>query len=213
MSVRPAARRRHPVKRRSRQRQYLAGADSLLSGWKLQDQSFEPTHTLDDGDVLQLGEGVTLRAVHTPGHASNHLCFLLQEEELLFTGDHLMQGSTVVINPPDGDMAVYIANLRRLLDIPLQWLAPGHGFLIDEPHAVVSKTIAHRLGREAKVLDGLQKLAAAAPVDETALVAEVYADTPKPLHAMALRSLRAHLQKLQAEGRATRHGDNWQAAA
>lgn len=183
-----------------------------------QDQSFQPTTVLNDGDVLQLGNdepggGVTLRAVHTPGHASNHLCFLLEEEQLLFTGDHLMQGSTVVINPPDGDMAVYIANLRRLLDIPLQWLAPGHGFLIDEPHAVVTKTIAHRLGREAKVLAGLQKLGSAAPVDEATLVAEVYADTPKALHAMALRSLRAHLHKLQAEGRARQQGDSWQAAA
>ena len=191
-----------------------------------QDQSFQPTTVLADGDVLHLGEGsgegsgersansVTLRAVHTPGHASNHLCFLLEEEQLLFTGDHLMQGSTVVINPPDGDMAVYIANLQRLLDIPLQWLAPGHGFLIDEPHAVVQKTVAHRLGREAKVLAGLQKLGSAAPVDEAALLAEVYADTPKPLHAMALRSLRAHLQKLQAEGRARLHGPTaWQAAA
>ncbi len=182
-----------------------------------QDQSFQPTTVLRDGDVLQLGDaaggGVTLRAVHTPGHASNHLCFLLEEEQLLFTGDHLMQGSTVVINPPDGDMAVYIANLHRLLDIPLQWLAPGHGFLIDEPHDVIRKTIAHRLGREAKVLAGLQKLGSAAPVDESALVAEVYADTPKPLHAMALRSLRAHLQKLQAEGRARQQGARWQAAA
>ena len=178
-----------------------------------QDASFQPSQVLNDGDVLNLGEGVTLRAIHTPGHASNHLCFLLEEEQLLFTGDHLMQGSTVVINPPDGDMAVYIANLRRLLDIPLQWLAPGHGFLIDEPHEVVKKTIAHRLGREAKVLAGLQKLGSATPVDEAALVAEVYADTPKPLHAMALRSLRAHLQKLQAEGRAQRLGDAWQVVA
>ena len=179
-----------------------------------QDQSFQPTTMLNDGDVLQLGDGVTLRAVHTPGHASNHLCFLLEEEQLLFTGDHLMQGSTVVINPPDGDMAVYIHNLRRLLDIPLQWLAPGHGFLIDEPHAVVQKTIAHRLGREAKVLAALHKLGNTAPVAESVLLAEVYADTPKPLHAMALRSLRAHLQKLQAEHRARLQGsDSWQALA
>ena len=179
-----------------------------------QDQSFQPTTVLNDGDVLQLGDGVTLRAVHTPGHASNHLCFLLEEEQLLFTGDHLMQGSTVVINPPDGDMAVYIHNLRRLLDIPLQWLAPGHGFLIDEPHAVVQKTIAHRLGREAKVLAALHKLGNTAPVAESVLLAEVYADTPKPLHAMALRSLRAHLQKLQAEHRARLQGsDSWQALA
>ena len=168
-----------------------------------QDTDFRPTHTLRDGDRLVLGEGVTLRVIHTPGHASNHLCYLLEEEKLLFTGDHLMQGSTVVINPPDGDMAVYIDSLRKLLVEDLAWLAPGHGFLIDEPHAVVHKTIAHRLGREAKVLAALQALAATAPVDESALLAAVYADTPKHLHAVALRSLRAHLIKLQADGRAT----------
>jgi len=170
-----------------------------------QDNDFEPTHTLADGDVLALGEGVTLRVLHTPGHASNHLCYLLEEERLLFTGDHLMQGSTVVINPPDGDMAVYLASLHKLLEYELEWLAPGHGFLIEHPHAVVRKTVAHRLGREAKVLAGLQKLAAAAPalpVEEDALLAEVYADTPKALHAVARRSLRAHLLKLVAEGRA-----------
>ena len=117
-----------------------------------QDSEFHPDHVLGDGERLQLGEGVTLRVIHTPGHASNHLCYLLEEEKLLFTGDHLMQGSTVVINPPDGDMAVYLASLRRLLDVELDWLAPGHGFLIDQPHAVVHKTIAHRLAREGKVL-------------------------------------------------------------
>ncbi len=165
-----------------------------------QDTDFLPQQVLADGDRLALGEGVTLRVIHTPGHASNHLCYLLEEERLLFTGDHLMQGSTVVINPPDGDMAVYIASLRRLLDEDLEWLAPGHGFLIDEPHAVVNKTIAHRLGREAKVLAALRALSADAPAAEAALVAAVYADTPAQLHAMALRSLRAHLIKLQGDG-------------
>jgi glyoxylase-like metal-dependent hydrolase (beta-lactamase superfamily II)/8-oxo-dGTP pyrophosphatase MutT (NUDIX family) len=162
-----------------------------------QDAGFAPDHVLADGDVLQLGDDATLRVVHTPGHASNHLCFLLEEEKLLFTGDHIMQGSTVVINPPDGDMAVYLASLKRLLDLELDWLAPGHGFLIDEPHAAVNKLVAHRLGREAKVLAALRALA---PVGEDALRDAVYADTPKHLHGVALRSLRAHLQKLQAEG-------------
>jgi glyoxylase-like metal-dependent hydrolase (beta-lactamase superfamily II)/8-oxo-dGTP pyrophosphatase MutT (NUDIX family) len=176
------------------------GRVALHPEW--QDSSFQPTHTLADGDRLVLGDGVTLRAVHTPGHASNHLCFLLEEEKLLFTGDHLMQGSTVVINPPDGDMAVYLQSLVRLLDLDLDWLAPGHGFLIDQPHQVVRKTVAHRLGREAKVLAALDQLARNAPADEATLLARVYADTPAHLHAMALRSLRAHLLKLAADGRA-----------
>ena len=172
-----------------------AGRVATYPEW--QDQTFQPDQVLADGERLQLGEGVTLRVIHTPGHASNHLCYLLEEEQLLFTGDHLMQGSTVVINPPDGDMAVYLASLKRLLDIPLQWMAPGHGFLIDEPHQVVHKTIAHRLAREAKVLAAVQ---AQGPADEQALLATVYADTPPKLHAMALRSLRAHLLKLHGDG-------------
>ena len=153
---------------------------------------------LADGDRLQLGEGVTLRAIHTPGHASNHLCYLLEEEKLLFTGDHLMQGSTVVINPPDGDMSLYLDSLHRLYAETLDWLAPGHGFLIDQPHQLVRQTIAHRLGREAKVLAATTALG---PADEAVLLAQVYADTPPRLHPVALRSLRAHLYKLQGEGR------------
>ncbi|OYU96660.1 MAG: NUDIX hydrolase [Burkholderiales bacterium PBB5] len=171
-----------------------------------QDTDFRPHHTLADGDVLALGEGVTLRAVHTPGHASNHLCFLLEEERLLFTGDHLMQGSTVVINPPDGDMAVYLASLRKLQALDLDWLAPGHGFLIDQPQAVVAKTIAHRLAREAKVLAAVQ---AQGPAGEDALLATVYADTPARLHAVALRSLRAHLHKLHDDGVVTAADGAW----
>jgi glyoxylase-like metal-dependent hydrolase (beta-lactamase superfamily II)/8-oxo-dGTP pyrophosphatase MutT (NUDIX family) len=162
-----------------------------------QDAAFAPDHVLVDSDRLSLGGDATLRVVHTPGHASNHLCFLLEQEKLLFTGDHIMQGSTVVINPPDGDMAVYLASLRRLLELDLEWLAPGHGFLIDEPHAAVNKLVAHRLAREAKVLAALRALA---PAGEDALRDAVYADTPAHLHGVALRSLRAHLQKLQAEG-------------
>ena len=162
-----------------------------------QDTGFAPDHILQDGERIALGAGVTLRVIHTPGHASNHLCYLLEEEKLLFTGDHLMQGSTVVINPPDGDMAVYIASLERLLDEDLEWLAPGHGFLIDRPHDVVRKTVAHRLAREAKVLAAVR---AHGPADEAAILGIVYADTPQPLHGVAIRSLRAHLLKLQADG-------------
>ncbi len=178
-----------------------------------QDTAFQPQQVLQDGDRLRLGQGVTLRVIHTPGHASNHLCYLLEEEKLLFTGDHLMQGSTVVINPPDGDMAVYLASLEKLLDEDLDWLAPGHGFLIDQPHAVVKKTIAHRLGREAKVLAALQAHGAASPAPEATLLAAVYADTPAHLHAVALRSLRAHLLKLAADGRAVgQSGGPWRVA-
>jgi glyoxylase-like metal-dependent hydrolase (beta-lactamase superfamily II) len=109
-------------------------------------------------------------------------------------------------------MAVYLASLRRLLDEDLEWLAPGHGFLIDEPHAVVNKTIAHRLAREAKVLDAVRRLGTGAAVDEAALLADVYAETPKGLHAVALRSLRAHLYKLRDERHVAQAGSAWRAA-
>jgi glyoxylase-like metal-dependent hydrolase (beta-lactamase superfamily II)/8-oxo-dGTP pyrophosphatase MutT (NUDIX family) len=172
-----------------------------------QDPEFDPTHVLGDGDRLALADGITLRVVHTPGHASNHLCYLLEEERLLFTGDHIMQGSTVVINPPDGDMAGYLRSLEKLLALDLEWLAPGHGFLIDQPQRAVRQLIAHRLGRETKVVAALHAFADGC--DEDALLARVYADTPRRLHGVALRSLRAHLLKLQAEGRADHRGGLW----
>ena len=167
-----------------------------------QDPSFAPQRELRDGERLALGNAqgpATLRVLHTPGHASNHLCFLLEEEATLFTGDHVMQGSTVVINPPDGDMAAYLAALRGLLDIPLDWLAPGHGFLVAQPHAVLRALIAHRLRREARVVDALRGLGPAA-IDT--LLPAVYADVPPALHPVARRSLLAHLLKLQGDGAA-----------
>jgi glyoxylase-like metal-dependent hydrolase (beta-lactamase superfamily II)/8-oxo-dGTP pyrophosphatase MutT (NUDIX family) len=164
-----------------------------------QDSSFEPAAEPIDQEHIHLGPDADLIVLHTPGHASNHLCWLLPQEKLLFTGDHVMQGSTVVINPPDGDMAAYFSALRRLLDVDLDWLAPGHGFLVAQPHAVVRALLAHRQRREDKVVAALMRLG---PADEEALVRTVYDDTPHHLHRMARRSLLAHLLKLQAEGRA-----------
>lgn len=163
-----------------------------------QDTAFAPDTVLAHGDRIALGDGCTLRVIHTPGHASNHLCYLLEEERLLFTGDHLMQGSTVVINPPDGDMQAYLRSLRLLLDLELDWLAPGHGFLIDRPHEVVRQTVAHRLQREARVVDALRSGGG----DIDALLPRVYADVPARMYPVAARSLRAHLFKLRADGRA-----------
>jgi glyoxylase-like metal-dependent hydrolase (beta-lactamase superfamily II)/8-oxo-dGTP pyrophosphatase MutT (NUDIX family) len=171
-----------------------------------QDESFDPAREVDDGEIFPVGDGLVLKALHTPGHASNHLCFLLPHERLLFTGDHVMQGSTVVINPPDGDMAAYLAALRGLLELPLDWLAPGHGFLVARPREVIEALIRHRLAREARVLDALQALAPA-PLDT--LLPRVYADVPASLHAMARRSLLAHLLKLQHDGVAAAQGETW----
>jgi len=175
-----------------------------------QDPHFAPDHVPAHGERFAAGPGATLRVLHTPGHASNHLCYLLEEERLLFTGDHVMQGSTVVINPPDGDMAVYLRSLQALLDEPLDWLAPGHGFLVAQPHAVLRGLISHRLRREAKVLVALR---GHGPGAVEALVEAVYDDVPARLHGVAQRSLLAHLLKLQADGAAAcDDGDRWSAA-
>ena len=176
-----------------------------------QDQAFEPTRELREGERLALDAGTTLRVVHTPGHASNHLCYVLEEEATLFTGDHVMQGSTVVINPPDGDMAAYLASLRRLRDeFPqLEWLAPGHGFLIANPQRAWNFLIRHREQREAKLLAAL----GAEPQTPDALLPVVYDDVPPAKHAAARRSLLAALIKLRAENQAVETPDQrWRRA-
>jgi glyoxylase-like metal-dependent hydrolase (beta-lactamase superfamily II)/8-oxo-dGTP pyrophosphatase MutT (NUDIX family) len=185
------------------------GRHALHAEW--QDSSFAPQRELVHGERLRwgdVGQDTTLRVIHTPGHASNHLCFLLEEEQTLFTGDHVMQGSTVVINPPDGDMAAYLKALHALLDEALQWLAPGHGFLVAQPHAVLRALIAHRGRREAKVLSALQTHG---PAPLVGLLPVVYDDVSPALHAMAARSLWAHLLKLQGDGVAQAQGEVWRA--
>lgn len=174
-----------------------------------QDTTFTPTRTLDDGAEIDL-DGLRVRALHTPGHASNHLCFLLDETGLLFTGDHLMQGSTVVIAPPDGDMGQYLRSLRRLQREPVTRLAPGHGSTIEDAQAEIARIIAHRLAREAKVYS---RLSDAPRVSVDTLVASVYDDVDPRLHQLASSSLLAHLLKLEEDGRVRREGDTWTAGA
>jgi glyoxylase-like metal-dependent hydrolase (beta-lactamase superfamily II)/8-oxo-dGTP pyrophosphatase MutT (NUDIX family) len=163
-----------------------------------QDTSFAPDRVLGHGDRVTVA-GLSLHALHTPGHASNHLCYLLEDTRMLFTGDHVMQGSTVVINPPDGDMRAYLDSLELLPGEDVRILAPGHGYLIGEPHREVRRLIRHRLAREQKVLGALDRVHAQTAED---LLLKVYDDVPQRLHRVALRSLAAHLDKLAAEGRA-----------
>jgi glyoxylase-like metal-dependent hydrolase (beta-lactamase superfamily II) len=170
-----------------------------------QDAAFAPDRALRDGDTLDCG-AFRLRAVHTPGHASNHLCYLLEQQKLLFTGDHVMQGSTVVISPPDGDMAVYLDSLERLLALDLAALAPGHGHVIEKPHDEARRLIAHRMKREQKVLDAFQH-GNPATLDE--LLPFVYDDVPQRVHPVARRSLHAHIIKLQSDGRVSGVGESW----
>ena len=185
----------------------IAGRPAPVDG--RQDESFAPDRVLEDGDVVSL-DGMTLRAVHTPGHASNHLCYLWEERKLLFTGDHIMQGSTVVISPPDGDMAVYLRSLERLLEMDIGALAPGHGHLIPTPHDEVRRLVAHRLKREQKVLHAVSSVAGGT-LEE--LVAIAYDDAPLRLHGVAQRSLHAHLLKLRDEGKVKEEAGRWHVAA
>lgn len=185
----------------------LLGRTTSHRHW--QDATFAPDRELQHDDRVTIASDVTLRVIHTPGHASNHLCFLLEEERTLFTGDHIIQGSTVVIDPPDGDMAAYIGSLESLLREPLDYLAPGHGTLMPQPRAAIQNLIRHRLRREAKVLTSLPHQH---PADLSTLVRRVYDDVSPQLHSLAGRSLLAHLLKLEAEARALRVADGWMAA-
>lgn len=155
---------------------------------------------LRDGDQIEATE-FTLTAVHTPGHASNHLCFALDRDRMLFSGDHVMDGSTVVITPPDGDMAAYLASLERLKAWrpSLRSIAPAHGHLIEDPIAKLDEYLEHRLEREAQVLDGVKALGPTGG-DTAALVASIYTDVPEALHPVARYSVWAHLRKLADEG-------------
>ena len=175
-----------------------------------QDPTFQPDTRLTHGERIALA-GCTLRVLHTPGHASNQLCYLLEEEKLLFTGDHIMQGSTVVINPPDGDMRAYFDSLRALLAEDVAYVAPGHGFLMDKLPEVVDRLLLHRRDRENKVLRALRTLG---PATVEELVPTVYDDTPPGRHGIAARSLLAHLVKLESEGLARQApGERWAATS
>ena len=186
----------------------LTGADLLgipAPEGKVQDRTFQPDRQLADDDLLETAE-FTIRAVHTPGHASNHLCYRHEGHRWLFTGDHIMSGSTVVIDPPDGNMAHYLTSLEKLKDLDLAALAPGHGPLIENPLEVIDWLIDHRLGREEKVIAALQANPGLTLME---LTPHVYADVDDRLHQLASRSLLAHLLKLQEDGRANDSGDCW----
>ncbi|CAG4884625.1 NUDIX hydrolase [Georgfuchsia toluolica] len=171
-----------------------------------QDSTFQPDQIIAHGDRFDIGAAATLRVGHTPGHASNHVCYLLEEEKTLFTGDHIMQGTTVVISPRDGDMAVYLTSLQVLLQEDIEWLAPGHGHLMDHPYEVIQKTIQHRMAREEKIVAALGELASA---DVDTLLDRVYDDVPVYKHPIAKRSLMAHLLKLGNEGVALENNGHW----
>lgn len=158
---------------------------------------------LADGDTIE-GTEFTLRVIHTPGHAANHICFLLERDRLLFSGDHIMDGSTVVITPLDGDMGEYLASLERLQawSPKLKAIAPAHGHIIEDPAAKLDDYITHRLEREAQVLATLQGFGPEG-ADTAQLVEAIYTDVPELLWPVARFSVWAHLRKLADEGTVT----------
>ena len=170
-----------------------------------QDSSFAPDRNLVDGDRVAV-DGIELEAIHTPGHASNHLCYRHVELNWIFTGDHIIDGSTVVIDPPDGNMSDYLASLAKIRDRQAALLAPGHGELIRDPRRAVDWIIGHRLQREAKVVAALR---ANPGLTTRQLVPHVYEDVSEHLYGWAERSLLAHLEKLASDRRATENSGYW----
>ncbi|MEM7452548.1 MAG: MBL fold metallo-hydrolase [Pseudomonadota bacterium] len=169
------------------------------------DAAFAPDTVLEHEHSVTVG-GHEIVAIHTPGHASNHVCFLHKATGILFTGDHIMNGSTVVIAAPDGNMRAYLDSLALLKHYAPQTIAPGHGEPLLEPERAIDWIIAHRLEREAKVVE---KLAALAPATIDALLPQVYDEVEPALWPIARYSLRAHLEKLLEEGRAQCTETEW----
>ncbi len=170
-----------------------------------QDQTFKPDRIPDDGDLFEAAD-FNLKIVHTPGHASNHLCYLQTEHNWLFTGDHIINGSTVVIDPPDGSMGDYIRSLEKLKPMEVAAIAPGHGNVIDDPAAAIDWLINHRLERETKVVSALKENPNSTSRE---LVAQVYQDVDEKLHELAEHSLLAHLIRLEEECRAQMQRGRW----
>ena len=171
---------------------------------------FNPDRSLQNSELLTLtGQGLeadlthTLMVIHTPGHAANHLCLLLLEDGLLFSGDHVLNGSTTVVDPPDGDMSAYLDSLDRLAEACEQhqvgFILPAHGYAIGGEAGVAGAAIAHlkahRLKREAKILAVMQAHPGGTPDD---WVAQAYDDVPPRMWPVAKRSLLAHVARIEA---------------
>lgn len=168
------------------------------------DPDYRVDEALADGDTLRLGE-LTLEAVHTPGHAADHLCFYVRESKLLLAGDTVMADVTVVILPPDGSMSDYLASIERLQAMAIAAIAPGHGRRLDDPAATFAHILSHRLEREAQVRAALADGATGAE----AIAARLYPDLDPRLRGMAATQVEAHLIRLAERGEAERAGTAW----
>jgi glyoxylase-like metal-dependent hydrolase (beta-lactamase superfamily II) len=179
--------------------------DSIEAGLTVEettDTDFDPDVRVSDGEVAAMGAGWTMRAVHTPGHTSNHMCYALEEEQALFTGDHVMGWSTSVVSPPDGDMRAYIDSLRKVMARDDATLWPTHGAPVTSPRPFLQAFLEHRLDREAQVLVAVRSGLS----DIDAMVKSMYADVREELHKAAGRSVLSHLIKLVDEGQVSVEG-------
>lgn len=168
-----------------------------------------PITAIDDGAVVR-SEGVTLRAIHTPGHSPDHLCYYLEEEKALFTGDVVLGAGTTVIPDDTGDLGDYMNSLHRLLELDIETIYPAHGPVIRNPKEKIREYIAHRELRERQVLEVLSS--SHAPLEVMAIVKTIYTDVPEYLHPAAASSVRSHLKKLRKQGRVVEHENRWSLA-
>ena len=169
----------------------LEGLD--LGGGEGVDSGFALDRRLADGEVVTVGDAA-VTALHTPGHFGNHLSFALGD--VVLTGDLVMGWASTLVSPPDGDVSAFLASCMRLRALGARLLLPGHGEAVTEPAARIDWLVAHRREREAQILDALGH----GPADPAALVARVYADTPRALWPAAERNVLAHLIDLAARG-------------
>jgi glyoxylase-like metal-dependent hydrolase (beta-lactamase superfamily II) len=174
------------------------------------DPSYAPDTVMSNGDVLT-GADWTIRAIATPGHTSNHLCYALDEDGALFTGDHVMGWSTTVVSPPDGDMADYMRSLQLLMEREDRIFFPAHGEAVERPRRLVRGMIGHRRMREGQILRFIGKNGTS-PI--TAMVAEMYRGIDPGLHGAAGRSVQAHLFDLEDRAVVRQTGDGlWELSA
>jgi glyoxylase-like metal-dependent hydrolase (beta-lactamase superfamily II) len=168
------------------------------------DQTYTPDRILTHGEQLT-GPGWTLTAVHTPGHTSNHLCFALEEEKALFSGDHVMGWSTTVVSPPDGDMAAYMKSLQLMLDRDYAVYYPAHGPAVDKPQRLVRGMMGHRKQRESQILRQIEQ--GNGRIED--MVPHMYKGVDQRLWPAAGRSVLAHLIDLRDRGVVTGEGETW----
>ncbi|WP_394269478.1 MBL fold metallo-hydrolase [Qipengyuania sp.] len=168
------------------------------------DRAYAPDRVLGDGEAIE-GPGWTLRALATPGHVSNHLCFALEESSALFTGDHIMGWSTSVVVPPDGDMAHYMASLELLATRDDRVYYPAHGEAVEKPQQLVRGMLGHRRQRERQILRHLDDGA----LEDAGFVPLMYPGLDERLHGAARMSVLAHLIDLERRGVVVRKGEAW----